>query len=43
MIFMKIQKNIIPQIKKRMVIVFDDKLADMESNKKASPIFNELF
>ena len=29
--------------KRRMLIVFDDMIADMESNKKLSPIVNELF
>ena len=29
--------------KRRVLIVFDDVIADMESNKKLSPIVNELF
>ena len=29
--------------KRRVLIVFDDMIADMESNEKLSPIFTELF
>ena len=29
--------------KRRLLIVFDDMIADMESNKKLSPIITELF
>ena len=32
-----------PTKKRRMIIVFDDMIADMESNKKLSPIVTELF
>ena len=32
-----------PTKKRRMLIVFDDTIADMESNKKLSPIVSELF
>ena len=32
-----------PTKKKRMVIVFDNMIADMESNKKLSPKLTELF
>ena len=31
------------QTKRRVLVVFDDMIADMESNKKLSPIFIELF
>ena len=40
MIFMKIWETIIQQKKE---IVFDDIIADMESNKLLSPIITELF
>ena len=42
MLSMKIWKAIIQQRKKKL-IVFDDLIADMESNKKLSPIATELF
>ena len=32
-----------PAKKRRVLIVFDDTIADMESNKKLSPLLNELF
>ena len=32
-----------PTKKRRMLIVFDEVIADMKSNKKLSPIFTELF
>ena len=32
-----------PTIKRRVFIVFDDMIADMESNKNISPIVTELF
>ena len=32
-----------PRKKRRVLIVFDDMIADMESNKKLSPIGTELF
>ena len=32
-----------PTKKRRVLIVFDDMIADMESNKKLSPIVTELF
>ena len=32
-----------PTKKRRALIVFDDTIADMESNKKLSPIVTELF
>ena len=43
-IFIKILKNTI-QIKnlKKILIVFDDMIADMLSNKKLNPIVTELF
>ena len=32
-----------PSKKKRVLIVFDNTIADMESNKKLGPLVNELF
>ena len=32
-----------PAKKTRLLIVFDDMIADMEFNKKLSPVFTELF
>ena len=32
-----------PKKKRRVLIVFDDMIADMKSNKKLSPIVTELF
>ena len=32
-----------PAKKRRVLIVFDDTIADMESNKKLGPLVNELF
>ena len=40
---MKILKNTIQNKKRKMLIVFDDMIADMRSNKKFSPIVTELF
>ena len=40
--FMKIQ-NSNPTKKRRVLIVFDDMIADMKSNKNTSPIVTELF
>ena len=42
LMFMKIQKIII-QLKKEVLIVLGDMTADMESNKKLSPIVTESF
>ena len=42
MIFRKILKNTI-QKKQKMLIVFDDMIANMLSNKKINPIVTELF
>ena len=36
-------ENYNPVKKRRVLIVFDDMIADMESNKKLSPIVTELF
>ena len=41
MIFMKILKNTI-QIKKRILNVFDDMIADMYGNNKLTPVVTEL-
>ena len=35
--------NILKAKKKKLLTVFDDMIADMESNKKLSPIVTELF
>ena len=35
--------RVIPTKKRRVIIVFDDMIPDMESNKKLSPITTELF
>ena len=43
MMFMIIQKTMNPTKKRRVLVVFDDMIADMESNKKLSPIVTELF
>ena len=42
MIFIKTLKNT-TQIKKNILIVFDDMIADMLSNKKLNPVVTELF
>ena len=42
MMFMRILKIII-QRRKKVLIAFDDMIADMENNKKLSPIVTELF
>ena len=39
----KILKNIIPEKKRKILIVFDDMIADMINNKKLNPIVTELF
>ena len=36
-------ENYNPKKKRTVLIVFDDMIADMESNKKLSPIVTELF
>ena len=43
--FMKIQKIIIQrkEKKRKLLIFFDDMIADMDANKKLSPIVTELF
>ena len=38
-----VTKNLKKENKRRMLIVFDDMIAGMESNKKLSPIATELF
>ena len=43
MIFIKIMKNIILLKNKKILIVFDDMIADMLRNKKLYPIVTELF
>ena len=43
MIFIKVLKNTILLKNKKILIVFDDMIADMLSNKKRSPIVAELF
>ena len=43
MIFIKILKNTIHPNKPRILIVFDDMIADMLSDKKLNPIVTELF
>ena len=43
MIFIKILKNIIQTNNKKMLIVFDDIIADMLGNKKLNPIITESF
>ena len=42
MLFMKIWKITIQARKKKVLIVFDDMIADMEPNKKLSAIVTEL-
>ena len=42
MTFIKIWKTII-HLGKKNLIVFDNMIADMESNKKVSPVVTELF
>ena len=37
------KRRVIPTKKRRVIIVFDDMIPDMESNKKLSPITTELF
>ena len=41
--FMKVSKTIMPQRKKKVLIVFDYLVADMESDEKLSPIVAEFF
>ena len=43
MIFIKILKNIIQTNNKKMLIVFDDIIADMLGNKKLNQIITESF
>ena len=43
MIFVKILKSTIQIKKRKILIVFDDMIADMLSNKKLNPIVTELF
>ena len=45
LMFMKIWRTIIQQIKgeRRVLTVFDDMIADTESNGRQSPIVTELF
>ena len=43
MIFIKILKNAILLKNKKILIIFDDMIADMLSNKKRTPIVAELF
>ena len=43
MIFIKILKNTILLKNKKILIIFDDMIADMLSNKKRTPIVAELF
>ena len=43
MIFIKIMKNIILLKNKKILIVFDDMIADMLRNKKRTTIVTELF
>ena len=43
MMFIKTLKECNPNEKRKMLIVFDDVIADMLSNKKHNPIVTELF
>ena len=43
MIFIKILKNTIQINNVRILIVFDDMIANMLNNKKLNPVVNELF
>ena len=43
MIFIKLSKNTIQIETKKILIVFDDIIADMVSNKKVNPVVTELF
>ena len=43
MIFIKILKNIIQIKNEKVLIVFDDMIVDMLSNKKLNPTVTELF
>ena len=43
MIFIKILKNAIQIKKQKILIVFDNMVADIISNKKLNPIVTELF
>ena len=43
MIFIKILKKNNPGRERKILIVFDDMIADMLSNKKLNPIVTELF
>ena len=41
--FIKILKNTIQEKKRKVLIVFDDMIADMINNKKINPKVTELF
>ena len=41
--FTKILKNIIQEKKRKLLIGFDDVIADMINNKKLNPVVTELF
>ena len=43
MVFIKNIKEYNPNEKRKTLMVFDDKIADMLSNKKLNPIVTELF
>ena len=43
MIFIKHIEKYFPNKKRKILIVFDDMIADMLSNKRLSPIITELF
>ena len=43
MIFIKSIEDYSPNKKRKIIIVFDDMIADMLSNKKHNPILTELF
>ena len=43
MIFIKLLKNTIQIKKSKILIVFDDMIADMLSNKRLNPVVTELF
>ena len=43
MIFIKTLKKHNPNKKRKILIVFDDMIADMLSNRKLNPIVTELF
>ena len=43
MMFMKIYKNYNPTKKRKVLLVFDGMIADMEANKKLNPVVTEFF